>query len=62
MGNKAEKKAVAKDYGAQGQQLIQVKQNRLHEERKRDLAETQQCQQRQNANFAAMDEQAANSR
>ena len=40
MGNRSEKRVIAKQLGAEGQQLIEIKQNRLQEERKRDLAET----------------------
>ena len=42
IGNKQEKRGVARQFGQEGAQLVQMKQNRAVEERKRDLAEVRQ--------------------
>ena len=39
IGNKEEKRGMARKFGNEGAQLIQIKQNRAAEDRKRDLAE-----------------------
>ena len=40
MGNKDEKRHIARRLGDEGQQLLQVKKNREFVERERDMAET----------------------
>ena len=62
IGNKQEKRGVARQFGQEGAQLVQMKQNRAVEERKRDLAEVRQMHARQAAQGAAQDEYAANRR
>ena len=43
MGNKQERKVLASQLGNDGRELLAAKQNRMAEERKRDLAETRRC-------------------
>lgn len=40
LGSKEERRTVARQLGSEGRQLLDLKQNRLVEERKRDMAET----------------------
>ena len=55
MGNKQERKVLATQLGNDGKQLLEAKQNRQAEERKRDLAETRRCQERASAQAAMFD-------
>ena len=45
IGNKEEKRGIARKFGNEGAQLIQIKQNRAAEDRKRDLAEIRRNEQ-----------------
>ena len=49
MGDKQEKRVAAKQLGRDGQSMLEVKQNRLQDEKKREQAEIRRCQQRQSA-------------
>ena len=53
MGDKQEKRVAAKQLGKEGQNLLNIKQNRLQEEKKREQAEIRRCEERQSA-MAAM--------
>ena len=58
MGNKEEKRTLARQLGNEGQKLIQVKQSRLAEEKKRDMAEIARCNDYSAAWNAQRDQQA----
>ena len=52
MGDKFEKRQVAKQLGAEGQMLLNLKQSRQEQERQRDQFETYKCQQRQQQDWS----------
>ena len=59
LGSQAEKRAIGNKIAEEGKLLGAVKQQKVQEERKRDVFETQKVQQRQQANWDAQDNAAA---
>ena len=53
LGSQSEKRAIGNKIAEEGKLLVAVKQQKLQEERKRDVYETQKVQQRQQANWDA---------